>query len=229
MGFFDKFRGNQNNNTAPAQQNVYTAQASSTGEVTLDLSKGGLLNLEKNQFLNLSKTGISLKDIRVGAGWDVVHIGKNYDLDLCAFVLDVNNKLIKTSRSIIYYGKKEGQGLQLDKDNLTGEGDGDDENIFVNFDAIDQNAQKVLFNVVIYRGLDQGQDFGHVKNAFVRLVDQSVRPEKELVRYNLSSEGGANTAIEFAQIERTPEGWTFKAIGNFSRVKGIEELANKYR
>ena len=226
MGFFDKFRGNQpttNNNT------TYTTTASSTGEVTLDLSKGGLLNLEKNQFLNLSKTGISLKDIRVGAGWDVVHFGKNYDLDLCAFVLDANNKLIKTSRSIIYYGKKQGEGLQLDKDNLTGEGDGDDENIFVNFDKIDPNAQKVLFNVVIYQGASNGQDFGHVKNAFVRLVDQSVRPEKELVRYNLSSDGGNNTAIEFAQIERTPEGWTFKAIGNYSRVAGIEELASKYR
>lgn len=234
MGLFDKFKHNNSETSTPtaapaAPVTPVTTSAPAGNEVLLDLNKGGLLNLQKNDFLNLSKAGVNLKDIKVAAGWDVQHKGQDYDLDLCAFVRDVNGKLVKSSKGIVFYGDKKSKGLQLDKDNLTGEGDGDDENIFVNFDAIDPNATSVIFAVVIYCGQSKGQDFKHVKNAYVRLVDQSVKPEKELCRYNLSEDGGNNTAIEFAEIQRTSDGWTFKAIGEFAKVRDIASLAAKYK
>lgn len=241
MGLFDKFKNNNTETATPAPtpaEPVVTA-APSGNEVLLDLNKGGLLNLQKNDFLNLSKAGVNLKDIRVAAGWDVQQKGQDYDLDLCAFVRDANGKLIKSSKSIVFYGDnnmrfnyysdKKCKGLQLDKDNLTGEGDGDDENIFVNFDNIDPNATSVIFAVVIYNGFSRNQDFAHVQNAYVRLVDQSVKPEKELCRYNLTEDGGKNTAIEFAEIQRTSDGWTFKALGDFAKVRDIASLADKYK
>ena len=196
--------------------------ANSGTEVFLDLNKGGLLNLQKNEFLNLSKTGINLTDIRVAAGWDVNHKGMDYDLDLCAYPMDAHGRILDT----VYYGDKHYHGLRLDKDNLTGEGDGDDENIFVDFTKIPANVQKVIFAVVIYNGATKGQTFGHVKNAFVRLVDQSVRPEKEICRFNLSADGKDNTAVVFAEITRTTDGWTFSPIGNYykSDIAGLKSV-----
>ena len=228
MGLFDRFKHNNTSESTATSQSTVSPTVEPTGkEVLLDLNKSGLLNLEKNDFLNLSKTGVNLTNCRASAGWDVQHKGQDYDLDLCAFVKDSNGKLIKSSNSIVYYGNKKGKGLQLDKDNLTGEGNGDDENIFINFNEIDKNAASVTLAVVIYCGMSNGQDFSHVKNAFVRLVDQSVKPEKELCRYNLTDKGGNNTAIEFAELQRTSEGWIFKALGNFARVSDIKSFATK--
>ena len=221
FGFGKKHSTETQQTQTPVAEPTVAPAAPTGNEVFLDLNKGGLLNLEKNDFLNLTKTGINLTDIRVAAGWDVNHRGQDYDLDLCAFPMNANGEVL----NIVYYGDKRSHGLQLDKDNLTGEGDGDDENIFVNFNKISPDAQKVIFAVVIYRGLSKGQTFGHVKNAFVRMVDQSVRPEKEICRFNLSEDGGKNTAVKFAEIIRTSEGWTFKAIGEYSEESSIESLA----
>ena len=196
-------------------QNIETDTKKTTerNEVFLDLNKGGMLNLKKNDFLNLTKTGVNLTNIRVSAGWDVNHHGEDYDLDLCAYLLDKNNRL----QDVVYYGDKNAKGLELDKDNLTGEGDGDDENIFVNFDKIAPTIERIVFCVVIYRAEPRGQSFKYVHNAYVRMVDQSVAPEREICRYNLTEDGGSNTAVMFAEITKTYEGWTFNAIGKYSK------------
>lgn len=218
MGLFDFFKKNDSSvaQTHQSATNIPVpapATKPTGNEVFLDLNKGGLLNLQKNDFLNLSKTGVNLTNIRVSAGWDVNHHGQDYDLDLCAYMLDGENHLIQT----VYYGAKRGTGLQLDQDNLTGEGKGDDENIFVNFEKFPLHAQRIVFAVVIYQAERRRQSFKYVDNAYVRMIDQSVRPERELCRYNLTEDGGENTAIQFAEIVRTSEGWTFHAIGKFSR------------
>lgn len=218
MGLFDFFKKNDSSvaQTHQSATNIPVpapATKPTGNEVFLDLNKGGLLNLQKNDFLNLSKTGVNLTNIRVSAGWDVNAHGQDYDLDLCAYMLDGENRLIQT----VYYGAKSGTGLQLDQDNLTGEGDGDDENMFINFDKIPSSVQRIVFGVVIYQAEHRRQSFNHVENAYVRMIDQSVRPERELCRYNLTEDGGNNTAIQFAKIVRTSEGWTFHAIGKFSQ------------
>lgn len=211
------------------------AQAPATGSVQLNTAKvtgnevsatGGLLNLQKNDFLNLTKAVETLSNIRVSAGWDVVDRGSDYDLDIAAFQLDSTGRLVRHDGTV-YYSNKHANGIRLDHDNLTGEGDGDDENMFFNFDKVSAETAKVAIYVVIYMGASRSQFFEKVKNAYVRLVDQSVRPEKEICRYSLSGEGGRNTAVHFADLIRTDDGWTFKAIGEGSR-DSIGSIENKY-
>lgn len=211
MGFFNFFNKDEENNSTPQTQPepVRSTTQSQGQEVFLDLNKGGLLNLEKNQFLNLSKADISLRDIRVAAGWDVVDRGQDYDLDLCAHLFDGNDKLI----DIVYFGRLYSSGVRLDGDNLTGEGDGDDENIFINFNKVDSYVKKITIGVVIYAGRRRRQYFSKVKNAYVRLVDESTG--KEVARINLTEDAGETTAVVFAELRRTNDEWLFKSIKEF--------------
>ena len=204
MGFFNKLFGGhseQPTEQTPTQQAptqptpVATPIATEGHEVTLDLNKPGLLNLEKQDFLNLTKTNLNLSNIRVSAGWDVSTHGRDYDLDLFGNLLDADGKLIRNANHTVYYGEKHSQGVQLDHDNLTGEGDGDDENMFVNFNNLPENVSKIVIGVAIYEARNRHQDFGHVKNAYVRLVDQSQTPEKEIVRFDLNTTFGIGNRI----------------------------------
>lgn len=224
MGLFGFGKKNEEPMQAPATGSVQLNTAKVTGnEVT---PTGGLLNLKKNDFLNLTKAAQTLSNIRVSAGWDVVDRGSDYDLDIAAYQLDGRGRLLRHDGTI-YFSNKHANGIRLDHDNLTGEGDGDDENMFFNFDKVSPETAKVAIYVVIYMGNSRSQTFDKVKNAYVRLVDQSVRPEKEICRYSLSEDGGRNTAVHFADLIRTDEGWTFKAVGEGSR-DSIGSIEDKY-
>ena len=221
MAFLNGLFGKKN---PPVQATPTYTPPASTGDINLDLSKGISLNLTKGMSLDLSKAPSTLQDIRVAAGWDVAARGTDYDLDLCAILLDHNNRHLDT----VYYGKKRSSGIELDHDNLTGEGDGDDENIFMNFTKISPNVAKVVICVVIYEANSRGQRFANVRNAYVRLVDQAKRPEYEICRFNLSEDGGNATAVKFAELTRTQSGWDFKAIGEYMRAS-ISDIARQYR
>lgn len=227
MSIFGNLFGNNSNNNEQASQpaqsapeqnsSVPTGALRSGNEVTLDLSKGGLLNLNKGDFLNLTKSGILLTRIRAAAGWDMASFGGNIDLDLCAYLFS-GRKLVNT----VFYGDKRWDGIYLDGDNLTGEGDGDDENIMINFDKIRPNVDRIVIAVVIY---SSGKTFSGVKNAYVRLVDES-QSQRELVRYNLSSDGGRNTAVVAAELQKVNGEWSFVAVGDYSN-NSIKSLGNK--
>lgn len=219
MAFFDNLFGKNKSTTSRVP-----VAPQSTGDLNLDLSKGLSLNLNKGMSLDLSKAPTTLQDIRVSAGWDVVARGRDYDLDLCAILLDERDRLINT----VYYGNKHTSGIQLDHDNLTGEGDGDDENIFMNFHKIDPRVKKVVICVVIYDAYSRGQKFANVRNAYVRLVDQAKYPEYEICRFNLSEDGGAATAVKFAELTRMNAGWSFKAIGDYMNAT-ISDIGRTYR
>lgn len=215
---------------SPAPASYDSISSISGNVVSLDLRKDGILNLTKNDLLDLSKTDSTLRNIRCSAGWDVndSRYGQDYDLDLCAYLLGSNGRLAKGIKNTIYYGDKRGTGIQLDHDNLTGEGDGDDENMFIDFSRIPDSVQKILVCVVIYQGASRSQTFKHVKNAYVRLVDEGVSPEQEICRYNLSADGGNNTAVRFAELIRTGEGWVFKALGDLERAS-IGDIQDELR
>ncbi|MGL4453056.1 MAG: TerD family protein [Sarcina sp.] len=177
-----------------------------------------MLNLKKNDVLNLSKTNPGLKNIRVGAGWDVVKKGffsfqADYDLDLMAILLDRDGR-VQNQSSLIYFGNLRAPAIYLHGDNLTGEGDGDDEMISVALDRIPRECAKIVFAVTIYDAKKRGQSFAKVQNAFVRIVDEDSR-DKEICRYNLTESGGSNTAIIFAELIRENNEWNFKAVGKF--------------
>ncbi len=210
-------------NTAPVAPITLSTVKDSGNEVQ---ATGGLLNLNKNDMLNLTKATATLSRMRASAGWDVsTRFGSDYDLDIAAYMLDANGKLIR--RGIVYYGHKNQEGINLDHDNLTGEGDGDDENMFFNFDKIPAEVATVAIYVVIYNANSRGQSFRHVKNAYVRMVDESVRPEREVCRYKLSEAGNDATAVHFADLNRTPDGWTFHAIGDYMNAS-IESIGHTY-
>lgn len=216
-----------NANTSMATVSVSEAPAYATTTGNEVAYTGELLNLQKNDFLDLTKTDADFKNMRVSAGWDVATNGDAYDLDICAFLLDNKNRFVRKGNSRIYYGDKQGKGIYLDGDNLTGEGDGDDENIFINLTALPAECVRIIVSVVIYQGRARRQSFKHVQSAYVRLVDNSC--EKELCRYNLSRDGGDSTAVVFAELFKNANGaWSFKAIGEQCQAS-IDDLERRYR
>lgn len=192
--------------------------------VDLTKKENGILNLKKNDILDLTKSVNGLNKIRVSAGWDVNSgfFGGTYDLDLCAILYNENNEPINNGVSLVYYGKKKGNGIFLDGDNLTGKGDGDDENIYVKLDELPSGTKRIIFSVVIYNGATKKQYFSKVKNAYVRLVDTN-NGENEICRYNLTENGKDNTAVVFAELYKNGSNWEFKAIGEYKKAS-IEDL-----
>jgi tellurium resistance protein TerD len=188
----------------------------------------GMLNLKKNDILDLTKTSAHYDSLRLSAGWDINKKGgSNYDLDLFALLLDSKDKLTSVTNSCVYYGNKKATGIELDKDNLTGEGDGDDENIFINLTKIPPAVNKIILAVAIYDADSRRQSFQYVNNAYVRLVDTSNKKEVEICRYNLSNDGGSSTAVICAELFRNGSDWSFKAVGDFTKGS-ISKIKNKY-
>ena len=173
-----------------------------------------LLNLQKNDILDLSKKDPSLKNILLGGGWDVAKkgffgFGADYDLDLIALLLGEDGKLIKSSKSVIYYNDMVGQGIKLHGDNRTGEGEGDDEKISISLDKLPIECKKVVFAVTIYDAVRRRQSFSKVKNAYVRLVNE-------------------DKGIIFAELFKENGNWQFKAIGKFLDAT-VSTLSQMYR
>ena len=190
-----------------------------------------LLNLQKNDILDLSKKDPSLKNILLG-GWDVAKkgffgFGADYDLDLIALLLGEDGKLIKSSKSVIYYNDMVGQGIKLHGDNRTGEGEGDDEKISISLDKLPIECKKVVFAVTIYDAVRRRQSFSKVKNAYVRLVNED-KGNEEICRYNLTEDGGNNTGIIFAELFKENGNWQFKAIGKLLDAT-VSTLSQMYR
>ena len=195
-----------------------------------------ILNLQKNDILDLTKKNPSLNNLIVGTGWDVVKpkglfgglfgSGSDYDLDLFALKLDSEGKLM--SKGIVYFGAKIHEGIHSTGDNITGEGEGDDEQIIVNLDKLPVDCERIVFAVAIYQANQRGQKFSNVENAFVRLVDMDKgRSGEEICRFNLTENGGDNTAIIMAELIKNNGNWSFKAIGQYLKAN-IEQISRMY-
>ena len=193
-----------------------------------------VLNLQKNDVLDLTKKDPSLSRLLVGAGWDVATKGglfglfgggSDYDLDLFAMKLNEKGHLMRNG--LVYFGKQKHDGIMLHGDNLTGEGDGDDEKISVDLASLPNECHRVVFGVAIYSADSRGQSFKNVKNAYVRLCDEQ-KGMAEICRFNLTEDGGNNTAIIMCELTKVNGDWSFKAIGEYHRA-GISEIANRYK
>lgn len=185
-----------------------------------------ILNLQKNDILDLTKRNPGLKKVTLGAGWDVANGGVDFDLDIAAFMLDANNKFNSVS-NVIFFNNKQGQGIELSGDNRTGAGDGDDETITIDLDMIDPSRQKIVFVVTIHEAQSKRQTFGMVNNSYVRLLD-TANNDKELCRFNLKSDGSTATSVIFAELYRDMGEWQFKAVGEgkIADLNGILALYN---
>ena len=179
----------------------------------------GILNLNKGDVLDLTKRNPSLTRVRAAVGWDFVKIGTKYDLDLCAFMMSGT-----TVRTIVYYGNQNSSGIYLDGDNLTGLGTGDKENIRVQLDKIPTEVDRIVFAVVIYSAKERNQKFSNVKNAYMRVIDETNK--SEICRYIMTDDGGNNTAATLASLVRNGDDWQFCAIGKYS-IDSISSLSKK--
>jgi stress response protein SCP2 len=181
------------------------------------------INLQKGQKIDLRKSNPGLSSITVGLGWDPIKSSggffkslmggqQNVDCDSSVFMLNSQGKL-ENNNDLIYFGnlKSAGNAVVHTGDNLTGDGDGDDEQVLVNLDKVPAHINKLLFVVNIYNCVARKQHFGMIQNAFIRVVDNCTK--KEVVRYNLSDDYSSKTALIVGTIYRQGNTWQFSAVG----------------
>jgi len=195
------------------------------------------VNLQKGQKINLKKSdGSSLTHIMVGLGWDakkssggflssIFGTSNDFDCDASAFICK-NGKLTDTD-DVVYFGNlthKSGAVRHMG-DNLTGEGEGDDEQIKVNLATVPANVQKIDFTVTIYEAEERNQNFGQVENAFIRVVNAA--NGEELIRYDLTEDYSIETAVVVGELYRHGTEWKFNAIGS-GFEGGLAALGRNY-
>lgn len=192
------------------------------------------INLQKGERISLKKEAPGLKRVMCGLGWDVAKRGlfqtggADFDLDASVLCLNADNKLERIA-DVVYYANlnHESGALVHMGDNLTGEGEGDDEQIMVDLPTIPSGIVKLVFAVNIYEAKARRHDFGQVKNAFIRLVD--LANNREIVRYNLSgSEFKGKTGTLVAEVYRNDDAWEMSALGEGLDVSGLQELVGMY-
>ena len=173
------------------------------------------INLSKGQKVDLTKGNPGLKSVMVGLGWDVnaFDSGAAFDLDAAAFMLGADGKC-PTEKEFVFYGnlKHLSNAVIHMGDNLTGEGDGDDEQIRVDLSKIPTNISKIAFTVTIYDAETRRQNFGQVSNAFIRIVDEATGTE--LIRYDLGEDFSIETAVVVGEMYKHGTEWKFNAIGS---------------
>jgi stress response protein SCP2 len=194
------------------------------------------IKLEKGQRISLKKEAPKLEQLMCGLGWDVVKKGGflgglfTNDVDLDSSVLCLNSKGKLASRSdIIYFGnlRHSSSAITHRGDNLTGKGEGDDEQIMINLPQIPANIHKLVFVVNIYDAASRKQDFAQVSNAFVRLVD--LQNNREIARYSLSGSNYQNkTGMIMAEICRVDDDWEVSAKGEGISTQSLEQITRLY-
>jgi tellurium resistance protein TerD len=184
-----------------------------------------MINLEKGQKVDLTKTNPGLTKIVVGLGWDTNKYdgGSAFDLDSAVFMIEENGKC----KDFIFYGNLEHGSKSVVHlgDNLTGDGDGDDEQIKIDLSKIPSNIQKLIFSVSIYEADARKQNFGMIGNSFIRLVDET--KNEDLIRYDLGEDFSVETAIVIGEIYRNGGEWKFTAIGSGFKG-GFKSLCETY-
>ena len=171
------------------------------------------VSLVKGGNVSLSKEAPGLESVVVGLGWDVrATDGTDFDLDASCFLLNAEGKVRSDADFIFYNNKTSACGaVRHQGDNLTGEGDGDDEKISVSLTALPADVAKLSFAVTIHEAEQRHQNFGMVSNAFIRVVNE--KDGKELARFDLSEDASTNTSLIFGELYRHNNEWKFRAVG----------------
>ena len=203
------------------------------------------INLQKGQKIDLTKGGSGLKSVMVGLGWDEapqtgglkalfgVKKAASIDCDASVILCGLDGRVVDPNNvngTLIYFGnlRHPSGAIQHMGDNLTGGGDGDDEQIMVDLQAIPANIGKLVFVVNIYDARTKGQHFGMINNAFIRLVDMSNRTE--ICRFNLTENYSGMTGLVVGEIYRKNGEWKFNAIGQgVQEASRLQSLVDMYR
>ena len=196
------------------------------------------VNLQKGQKVDLTKGNTGLRRVTVGLGWDEAPPQKTglfggrgkreeIDCDAIAFLLDANNR-IAAKKDVVFFNNltHESGCVKHQGDNLTGGGDGDDEQILVDLVNLPAQYSRIVLLVSIYKATEKKQHFGMIRNAFIRLVDADAN--KELCIYNLSENYDGMTAMIFGELYRHDREWKFNAVGQPLSEWPVASLAARY-
>lgn len=196
------------------------------------------VSLQKGQKVSLTKDNSSLNRVIIGLGWDQVKKGggllgglfggKQQDIDCDASAILLQDGKLRNKNDVVYFGNlRHGSGaIQHMGDNLTGAGDGDDEQIVVELAKVPQQYDRIVLVVNIYQALQRRQNFGMIENAFIRIVD--ARTNTEMCRYNLSENYDGMTAMIFGEVYRHNGEWKFSAVGQGTTDPGLGEMIQRY-
>lgn len=181
------------------------------------------ISLEKGQ-----RVDVKLPKFTIGLGWDAnsSSTGTDFDLDASVFILGENKKILTDHHFVFYNNLKSPDGaVEHTGDNLTGAGDGDDESIKVDLSKIDANATEVCVVVTIHNAAERNQNFGQVRNSFIRIYNPD--NNEEILKYELEEDFSIETAVEFGRIYKRNGEWKFEAVG-VGQKGGLEDYLNKY-
>jgi stress response protein SCP2 len=201
------------------------------------------INLQKGQRVDLTKGNPGLSKIMVGLGWDPVQksgggglfgglfggggSGANVDCDASVIMLGANDKL-QNNNDVVYFGnlKSKDGSIIHSGDNLTGDGDGDDEQVSIELNRVPSQVEKLVFVVNIYDAVKRKQHFGMIRNAFIRVVNPS--NNQELIKYNLTDDYSGKTSLIVGELYRHGNEWKFAAVGTGTNASGLSEVVRSY-
>lgn len=198
------------------------------------------ISLTKGQKISLTKDNTGLSKIIVGLGWDAAKPSKgilgglfgggdapSIDCDASAILLK-NGKFVDKS-DLVYFGhlSHKSGAVNHQGDNLTGDGDGDDEQIIIDLPKVPADYDKIVIVVNIYRAKSKHQHFGMIENAYIRIID--ARNNTEMCKYNLTEDYSGMTAMIFGEVYRHDDEWKFNAIGQGTTDGDLEELGRRFR
>lgn len=183
------------------------------------------VSLTKGGNVSLTKEAPGLSAVDIGLGWDVNSFsGGEFDLDASAIMLNAAGKVVSDAHFVFFNNLSSPDGSVVHAgDNLTGEGEGDDEVVKVNLAVVPPDVDRVVFPVSIYDADNRSQNFGMVRNAFIRVVNQS--GGTEIARYDLTEDASTETAMVFGELYRNGAEWKFRAVGQgyASGLRGIAQ------
>ncbi|MDX3850277.1 TerD family protein [Streptomyces sp. AK02-01A] len=185
------------------------------------------VTLAKGGNVSLSKEAPGLTAVLVGLGWDARSTtGADFDLDASALLVGAGGKVVSDQHFVFYNNLRSPEGsVEHTGDNLTGEGEGDDEAIKVDLAAVPAEVDKIVFPVSIHEAESRGQSFGQVRNAFIRVVNQA--GGAELARYDLTEDASTETAMVFGELYRNGADWKFRAVGQ-GYASGLAGIATDF-
>ncbi|MFZ3589693.1 TerD family protein [Bacillus sp. DJP31] len=196
------------------------------------------ISLLKGQRIDLTKGNAGLSKLMIGLGWDPVQAKKggflgfgasaapNVDCD--ASIIMLEDDKFTNSKNLIYFGnlKSSCGSVQHTGDNITGDGDGDDEQVLVDLASVPQNINKLVFVVNIYDCVKRKQDFGMIQNAFIRVVNSGNK--QELLKFNLTDNYSGKTSLVVAEIYRHGSEWKFAAVGTGTNDAKLEDIVKGF-
>ncbi len=186
------------------------------------------INIKKGERISLSKEAPGLKRASIGLGWDVnvSDTGTAFDLDASVFILAEDGK-IPVDEYFVFYNNliSPDQSVKHLGDSRTGEGSGDDETIVVDLTKINPDLQELIFVVTIHDADQRRQNFGQVKNSYIRIYDDDT--QAEVTKYDLEEDFSRETAVEFGRLYLKNGEWRFQAVGQGYNA-GLQSFVDKY-